>query len=501
MKLRTIANLMVTAGAVSVLGLGAAMAAPTGKVSGNYVNIKDGYNDDVKKSLAGADKIAAEKLTVTTENIGAEDLEKILADFPKMQSLRLQVSDNVKSVEALKNVSVSDSLTVKGKNVADLAPVSKFTTLTRVEVDSKMFDNMKWMAPLTSLKSAYITASPKVTSLEGVPNAPQLKDITIYNVNVKDLSPLNALSGVKNLGLRNSTVTDLSALSAMKTVEELSLYGSTSGDLTPLAAIPALKSLDIYATKGVDYNSLATLTQIQKLHTGMTDLTDLSWVKKTTSLKELRVFAEHVSDYSPIVGSSVDDLTIWQMRSPVDLTQLKDATNLKSLTLDGCSKGSDVTNTAVVATMTSLKKFTARFMESCNGELNGEFAKGQANLEELIIDKVPKVTGIENFGNLASLKKLKIARVNSGEAVDISFAGKLKNLTSLELSEVKISGFDALAGAEKLQYLDISKAQDVTSLKALKALPDLRTLNVKKGVFSEEELAGFANPKLKISQK
>ena len=499
MKLRAIVKAVAAAGAVAAFGLGMAEAAPSGKVGGNTVSIKDGYNDDVKSTLSAASKISQDKLSLRVENITNDDLAAIAADFPKVGNLNIS-SDKIDSIEPLKKVSVGGTLTLSAKNVADLSPLAAYTTLTTVDVNSKQVDNLKWLTPMTSLKYATIYA-PKLASIEGIPTAPQLKDLILAGMEIKDLKPLNSLPAIKRLDMRNAKVQDLSPLSSMKTLETISLYGSTSGDLSPLASLPNLRDLDIYATTGIDYNSLTTLTQIKKLGTGMTTMTDLSWVKKTVSLQELRVFAENVTDYSPVVGSSVEKFTIWHMKSPVDVAQLKDATNLKDFTLDGCVKGAPVTNTSAIATMTSLKKFTAKLLDTCDGELDGTFAKGLSKLEELIIDKVPKVTGIENFSNLTSLKKLKIARINQGETVDLSFAGKLKNLTALELVDVKVGGFDAIAGAENLEYLDIAKTEGISSVKALKALPKLRTLVVKKGAFPDDELTGFANPKLKINQR
>ncbi|MCL1985547.1 MAG: hypothetical protein FWG59_03785 [Betaproteobacteria bacterium] len=88
-----------------------------------------------------------------------------------------------------------------------------------------------------------------------------------------------------------------------------------------------------------------------------------------------------------------------------------------------------------------------------------------------------------------------------GTAVDMAFAKSLVNLKVLTLNESAISNFDAVAGCVKLQRVSIdAKTTGITSLAALKKLPDLKQVTVSRGAFPDAELAGF-DVKIKINQR
>jgi Leucine-rich repeat (LRR) protein len=237
----------------------------------------------------------------------------------------------------------------------------------------------------------------------------------------------------------------------MPELKELDLYGSTLKDFSPLAAVPKLEKLTYYATKDADFGNLGKLTNVKYFHGGLTSLADISWVANVPNLRKLDLFSESVRDYTPLAKTKVEDLQIWSMKVPADLRQLSGVTSLKTIKL------------------WSLK-------------LAG---------------------GYEGLSSLINLEELLLYDMNAkdGTPVDLAFIRSLINLKMLDLNRSEITNFDAVAACTKLEKVIIeSRSTGVTSLGALKKLPNLKELTVGRGKFSDAELAGFATG-VKIIQR
>ena len=501
MKLTRLSGALLAAGFLFLSSnVLAAPTNPVGKVNGATVLIKNGFTDEVAKSVQGpAAKVAASDMILDLKEISDEDLVKIVKAFPSVKNFYVE-SKLLTDISPLKNLTVSNGIKIYAEHVKDMTPLLKFTGIKQLYITSKAMENLKWMTPLTNLTTAVITGSDKIKSIEGIPAAPKLSNVSLKVMDIADLTPVSALPLTK-LDLTGSQVKDLSPLAANTKLNELSLYGVTVADFTPLSKVPALKRLTVYASKGANYDSLGTLAQVEKIDTGMTAMTSLDWVKTAAKLKYLGVFAEAVKDYSPIKGSSVEALKIWSMRAPVDFAQLKDATNLKQLIVHGCDQKNAFFNTDAIGSLTELNSLEVKLWKHCDYVIDASFGKGLKKLNELAIDGINNLVNTEDLKNLSSVKKVMLKDINPGKTVDLGFLAGMTDLTNMEITGVKVSNFDAIAACSKLQTLDISKTEGITSLGALKGIPGLRVLSVKKGAFSDDELKGFASPSLKINQK
>ena len=82
---------------------------------------------------------------------------------------------------------------------------------------------------------------------------------------LKDLSNLAELSGLRELSLSKCEQTDLSALTNLKNLTHLTLDGGLATDLTPLYGMPNLKSLIVL-------NANITKQELERLQKAMPDV-------------------------------------------------------------------------------------------------------------------------------------------------------------------------------------------------------------------------------------
>lgn len=432
-------------------------ADPEYKISGKKITIKeevkDAYITDIKKAVGQTKDLifSLQKISST------KDIEKVCNAFPDMEELNISAEKEINSIAPVSKLKNLKHFEISGGVVKDLSPLSELTGLTYLRVSSTkttgyVGSDLKWMSKLTNLKTLEISGD-NITSFEGIPSLPNLTTARFSNAKPSSLEPIKALSGLKSLTLWSMTLPDLAPLRHLTKMEKLSLYGSNVKDFSPLADCPALRELEYYATEGADYSTLSKVTQVKVLKGGLTSLNNISWVANLQNLKEWHVFAEYIADYTPLAKAKVEDLTIWNMRTPPDLKQLSGAVSLKKLKL-------------------------------WSTKLAG---------------------GFEGLGSLINLEELILDGMNAKDAtaVDLAFIKNLTNLKSLKMSNTEITAnFSAIASCTKLESFEIdSKTKGIANLDALKKLPNLTSLQVPKGMFTAEQLKGFANVNIKIKER
>ncbi|MDL2313527.1 hypothetical protein LJC36_00935 [Desulfovibrio sp. OttesenSCG-928-C14] len=264
------------------------------------------------------------------------------------------------------------------------------------------------------------------------------------------------------------------------------------------AGCSKLRKVEYYAVKGADFSTLGKLTQVQELVGGLTDLNDISWIAELPNLKKFSMFAEGVTDYTPLAKAKVEDLQIWKMKNPVDLTQLSGATSLTKLKLWILT---DATGFEGLGSLVNLKELIFDGVNEKNGSVDLAFAKSLANLETLTLKRGVFLNS-DSFGSLTKLKKLSCsdANIRGDIPFDLTFLAKTISLENLDISNSTVRNFDAVAGSEKLKQATLVKTSGVTSLGSLKKLPSLKGVVLSKGAFPDTEISGFGE-KVKITQR
>ncbi|MSS28185.1 leucine-rich repeat domain-containing protein [Desulfovibrio sp. PG-178-WT-4] len=495
MSMKTIFCAMLAVG----LSVSSAYAEPSVKRSGSTITVKEALTDDgisQAKEFAGKIKTPTFKL----ENINDADLVKFCQTFPDATSIDIKgKKDELTSIAPVAGLKNLTSFEMDAKSVADMSPLASLKLIKLELTSDAMGPDLKWMAGLTGLKEVEINAGNSLTSFEGFPTLSGNPRVTINGAAPTDLSPLQHL-GSSKLELKYCTINDLAPLAKMPNLSELNLYGATVKDFSPLANCEKLKKLTYYAVKEADFSTLGALKQIVELNGGLTKLDNIAFVAELPALRVFDVFAEYVTDYSPLASSKVEKLQIWKMRVPVgDLGSVGKTKTLKELKLwsvDGA------TNSAALAELTELQKFTitSEYNKKSGDPFDMACAKGWGKLKEMSITGA-KIVNAGNMAALTSMEKLTLVKVNvEGEPFSLSGLAKLSNLNSVRINDSQIADFEALAGCSGLTYVEMKGSKGISSLAPLKALPNLKRIIVSKGAFPDAELSGFAQ-NVKVEQR
>ena len=389
-------------------------AAPEVKRYGNDgFTIKDAITDEfIAWIKAEKGQIKSGKLEFRVDNITDAELSLLCSTFPEMTYLNVAKGRQITTLEPLTKLKALRSLVLDDFVVRDMTPLAGLTGLEYIDIDCDfVMPDLKWMSGMTKLNNIRIEnhgyQGGSLTSFEGLPNLP-IKQIYFNGSGIKitDLTPLvNAMPNLQKLNLQNISLTDLTPLTKLANLSELYLYGAKLGDFTPLAKCAKLRILEYYAVKGADFSTLGKLTQVEEFAGGLTALDDISWMAQLPNLKKLRLFAEYVTDYSPLTKTNIKHLTIWQMKKPVgDLAFLGE---MKSLTYLRLWMLQDVTNFEVIGSLPSLEELILMEVNSKTGEaIDLGFISKLQNLKTLDLTNNTKIAGLDNPKVLDGIKKL-----------------------------------------------------------------------------------------------
>ena len=195
-----------------------------------------------------------------------------------------------------------------------------------------------------------------VTSLSALENLSSLRRIKLNSTNLKSLYGVESLLKLEDISiwLNQQHLSDISSLSSLPNLENIAfLVGSYNIDFSILKELPHLKSLTISSSGEVDLCGISQLRRlaILKLESNIAEETDIrSYYKgieeigKMSSLTDL-FLDESITDIGFLANNiNLERLELradqeredfWEVSLPLDVSPLKNLTNLKRLAIRG----------------------------------------------------------------------------------------------------------------------------------------------------------------------
>ena len=476
------------------------LAEPSVELDDSTFTVKEAVNDQIlaqiKADLGKVENMA--ELAFELEEISNEDLAKICGLCPQMVNLEVS-SEKVTDLSPLAKLSNLKELLLEVA-ATDFSPLKGLTGLTKISAESpKMGPDLTWMSGMTKLEYVTIDSETEL-SLVGLPTLPQLEEAMFLNAKINDLSPLvQAMPGLQTIELRGATIADLSPLAKLASLTDVNLYGATVKDFSPLAACPKLEKLTYYGTESADYSTLGKLTQVTELNGGLTKMNNINWLAGMTNLRIFDVFAEYVTDYSPLSKSKVEEFQVWNMRVPVgDVAAIGQTVSLRKLTfwdVEGASNSKSLSN------LINLERITIQGYNKKGGEAFDMNAAAKWDKVKKAAFEDATFVNSDGLAGMKAIEDLRICKANlkAEKGLSLAFLGKLSTLKNLHIDQCKISNPEALAQCTSLTNVRITKTEGMTSLAPLHKLPNLKRVTVSKGVYPEAELKGFG-PNVKVVQ-
>ncbi|MCG8417389.1 MAG: P-loop NTPase fold protein [Proteobacteria bacterium] len=160
-----------------------------------------------------------------------------------------------------------------------------------------------------------------------------LRDLDLSFTQVADLSPLAGLTGLESLSLTNTPAAELGPLRHLDVLQSLSLANTRVGDIGALHHLSYLSSLNLRGTRIGNIDALRGLAGLRSLSLANTDVTDLEPLQLLTSLQSLSLVNLRVADLAPIEKLTELRYLYLSHTDVADLSPLAGFIHLQSLSL------------------------------------------------------------------------------------------------------------------------------------------------------------------------
>jgi len=127
-----------------------------------------------------------------------------------------------------------------------------------------------------------------------------LTSLSLFGNQIQDLSSLAQLQGLTQLNLGLNPILDLSPLSQLRGLNILNLRTIPTQDLSPLVQLQELTSIDLSGNLNQDFSPLGQLQGLTSLDYEESEIQDLSPLVQLQGLTNLNLRANQIQDLSPL---------------------------------------------------------------------------------------------------------------------------------------------------------------------------------------------------------
>lgn len=424
----------------------------------------------------------------------------------------------------------SDSLIVKANDITkpDNDSVMNYSRTIVIELPAERKIHIDTAA---SYDSVFFDTKIIYTKLNGI--VKQQKIDVSGNDQIRNLEPLNELTGLAELNCSNTLISNLVPLRNLNRLEILDCSETPVGDLTPLHYSTTVKDLNCSYTLINDLSSISGLIRLERLNCAGIKINGLDFLKNCSNLKFLDCNETGIFDIKPLEGittlenldisgtkvrnleplTALDSLTYLNCESSwvVSVEPLKDLSNLEVLRISN----TDISSLQPLDDLENLKKIycdnteikeeeTIQFMRDHPGCLvifeSEELLTGWKKMDEAwkeIVRNNAVISEPPTKEELHSFLKIKELNISGNEKIDnLSPIRKLFNLKALNISSVKATDFSPVGDAIELEDVNISNTS-VKNLEFACNLYNLKEINIENtSVNSLEPLKELKNLKI-----
>jgi len=210
-----------------------------------------------------------------------------------------EVYTDLKHMTFLETLTIEEGISEEIKNISSL---SNITTLT-IQDTTISQDVLQIITGLPALKELTLSncSLSNITPLE---KAVLLTHLDLNNNAVRDLSPLATLTELKTLNLSHNAITSLAGISGNIGITNLDISFNSVESLSPLAALTALTELNANNNSIVELGDISQLQALSKLSLNNNKLTNVNTVAACLGIVELNISTNNLTDIASLAQLS-----------------------------------------------------------------------------------------------------------------------------------------------------------------------------------------------------
>ncbi|MDF9530778.1 leucine-rich repeat domain-containing protein [Bacillus cereus] len=187
---------------------------------------------------------------------------------------------------------------------------------------------------LLKIKKLSIYSGKGINEITGLEYMTNLEKLTLRESNVKDISAISKLRGLKYVDLTSNSIESIHPIEQLENINMLFLRDNKISDLTPLSKMKKIKTLDLIGNNIKDIQPLFTLSTMKQLYLANNQISDLTGIDRLNNVELLWIGnnkinnVESISKMSNLIELEISDSEI------KDISSLSQLGNLQVLNLE-----------------------------------------------------------------------------------------------------------------------------------------------------------------------
>ncbi len=394
--------------------------------------------------------------SLRAENVAGLKLESVSGYFDSLD----EAAALVEQPELLKRIAITGS-------TVSLSGIEKLPHLESLILDTDSLEEERLLVSGTSLKEVALDMYSGSMDFTIFGVMPWLEALTIESENLRDIGFVSKMTGLKELNLRYGEFISLDALKDNTRLEALSILSCGElKDLSVLEGLTGLRSLTLELPYGCPEPDLSALTAMEEMY--LDGFTQTGFLRSMENLRELTLDSCTVdtpSDFGGLVNlKSLTCSSFGYMER--DYSFVTSLPALEELDMHGTITYGDI---ADIFNMPSLRTLNISGMECVIGF---DRIEENTHLESLSVNHMKTYANVsvsggggiysvdwddveftEHLDFLAKLKGLKHLSIRENDLTDLSFVSELPALESIDFGDNYVTDLSPLSGLRALKQV------------------------------------------------
>ncbi|MEC2501504.1 NEAT domain-containing protein [Bacillus cereus] len=248
---------------------------------------------------------------------------------------------------------------------------------------------------LLQIKTLSIYSGKGINKITGLEYMTNLEKLTLRESNVKDISAISKLRGLKYVDLTSNSIESIHPIEQLENINMLFLRDNKISDFTPLSKMKKIKTLDLIGNNIKDIQPLFTLSTMKQLYLANNQISDLTGIDRLNNVELLWIGnnkinnVESISKMSNLIELEISDSEI------KDISPLSQLGNLQVLNLEE----NYISDISPLSTLTNLHEinlganeiFDVRPVEELGKRISIDIQRQKIFLNEASVDEEIKI--------------------------------------------------------------------------------------------------------------
>ena len=419
------------------------------------------------------------------ENVFIQDSIKLSDISYFADSLVITYSDQIEEI-AISDTSLNYDIELPEERQSISNSASSYDT---IYFDSEIISSK--LGEILHLQELDISNNENIRYLNPLSELTMLTSINCSNTLVSDLFPIRNLNNLELLNCSQTPVADLTPLHYSNTLKELNCGYTLISDMAPISGLINLEILDCEGIKITDLDFSQDLKNLKRINCGKTRIHSVNQLAKHPSLEHLDISGTSITDLSPL--DSLNNLLYLNCENGA-ITSLESINKIPNLQVLRISN-TEVNSLKQLTNVENLKKIycdntgiareeTIQFMRDNPGTLvifaSDELFLGWKELEEPwkeVINTYTEISDDPSKEELHTILKIEDLDISGNKQIStLRPIRSLFNLKRLNVSSMSVRDFYFIGEAIELEWLNMSNnpIDSIAYLNDLKRLQELK---------------------------